>query len=171
MARVQKTELAKGSQLHEFVREGDFLDCYSVDIGRGDVPLDEVAQRIFTGLPCWIRSLLAARDLGVSVFGLKTTASLPRNDAMRDKVAVGEQINFFPVRSIDENEIILGEDDRHLDFKIAVRRDEDRPSRISLATWVHTHNPLGDIYLRTITAFHILIVNSRLSALARHYAQ
>ena len=171
MARVRKTELAKGSQLHEFVREGDFLDCYSVDIGRGDVPLDEVAQRIFTGLPCWIRSLLAARDLGVSVFGLKTTASLPRNDAMRDKVAVGEQINFFPVRSIDENEIILGEDDRHLDFKIAVRRDEDRPSRISLATWVHTHNPLGDIYLRTITAFHILIVNSRLSALARHYAQ
>lgn len=170
MAHVRKTDLAEGSQLHDYVREGDFLDCYSVDIGRADVPLDEVAQRIFTGLPCWIRSLLAARDLGVSAFGLKTTASLPRNDAIRDSVAVGESINFFPVRSVDENEIILGEDDRHLDFKIAVRRDENRPSRISLATWVHTHNPLGDIYLRTITGFHILIVNSRLAALARHYA-
>ena len=171
MAIVRKTELAKESQLHGYVGEGDFLDCYSVDIGRSDIPVAEVTQRIFTDLPCWINSLLAARDVGVSVFGLKTTASLPRNEAMRDSVEVGDQINFFPVRSIDENEIILGEDDRHLDFKIAVRRDGENADRISLATWVRTHNPLGAIYLRTITAFHILIVNSRLAALARHYAQ
>ena len=171
MATVRKTELAKDSQLHDYFGDGDFLDCYSVDIGRADIPLTEVTQRIFIGLPCWINSLLAARDVGVSVFGLKTTAGLPRNDTMRDSVEVGDQINFFPVRSVEEDEIILGEDDRHLDFKIAVRRDGENAGRISLATWVHTHNPLGAIYLRTITAFHILIVNSRLAALARHYAQ
>ena len=171
MANVRKTELAQDSQLHGYVGNGDFLDCYSVEIGRADVPIAEVAQRLFTGLPCWINSLLAARDIGVSVFGLKTTAGLPRNEEMRESVQVGDQINFFPVRSIEENEIILGEDDRHLDFKIAVRRDGENADRISLATWVHTHNPLGAIYLHTITAFHILIVNSRLTALARHYAQ
>lgn len=171
MAVVRKTELAKDSQLHGFVGKRDFLDCYSVDIGRADVPLEEVAQRIFTGLPCWINSLLAARDIGVRFFGLKTTSGLPRNDAIRPSVKVGESINFFRVHSIDEKEIILGEDDRHLDFKIAVHRDHERPGRISLATWVHTHNPLGDAYLRTISAFHVLIVNARLAALARHFAR
>lgn len=171
MAIVRKTELAKNSQLHGYVGKRDFLDCYSVDIGRADVPLVEVAQRIFTGLPCWINSLLAARDFGVSFFGLKTTSGLPRNDVIRPSVKVGELISFFRVRSIGKSEIILGEDDRHLDFKIAVHRDSETPSRISLATWVRTHNPLGESYLRTISAFHVLIVNARLAALARHFAR
>lgn len=168
---VRKTELARDSQLYAYVGDRDFLDCYSVEIDRADVPMEEVAQRIFTGLPCWINSLLAARDFGVGFLGLKTTSGLPRNDTIRPSVEVGESINFFRVRSIGEHEIILGEDDRHLDFKIAVHRDREKPNRISLATWVHTHNPLGDAYLRTISAFHVLIVNARLAALARHFAR
>lgn len=170
MATVQKTELAKDSELHAYVGKGDFLDCYTVEIDRPDAPLEEVAQRLLTDMPCWTRSLLAIRDLAVTPFGLKTTSSLPTDATVRPSVAVGEPINFFRVQGIDENEIILGEDDRHLDFRIAVHRDRDRPSRISLATWVRTHNPLGAVYLRTITAFHILIVNSSLARLARHYA-
>ena len=170
MPAVQKTELARDSRLHDYVGKGDFLDCYSVEVDRVDAPLHEVAQHLLTDMPCWIRSLLAVRDLAVSPFGLKTTSSLPTNATIRSSVEVGEAINFFHVRRIDEDEIILGEDDRHLDFRIAVRRDRDKPSRISLATWVRTHNPLGAAYLRTITAFHILIVNSSLARLARHYA-
>ena len=170
MARVRKTDLAMDSQLHEFVREGDFLDCYSVELEQADPPLQEVAQHLLTDMPCWTRSLLAIRDLAVSPFGLKATSSLPTDAMVRESVAIGESINFFQVHGIDENEIILGEDDSHLDFRIAVRRDRDRPSRISLATWVRTHNPLGVVYLRSITAFHILIVNSSLARLARRYA-
>ena len=170
MRTVRKTKLAPDSTLHDHVGEGDFLDCYSVDIGRGDVPLAEIAQRVFTDLPCWIAALLSARDIGVSPFGLKTTASLTKAGAIQPTVAVGEPINFLCVRSIAEDEIILGEDDRHLDFKIALRRDREDPGRISLATWVRTHNRLGDFYLRAISAFHVLIVNARLAALARHYA-
>lgn len=170
MAHVRKTDLAKDSQLHEFVREGDFLDCYSVELDRDDPPLQEVAQHLLTDMPCWTRSLLAIRDLAVSPFGLKTTSSLPSDATVRPTVAVGEPINFFRVHGVDENEIILGEDDSHLDFRIAVRRDRERPSRISLATWVRTHNPLGVVYLRAITAFHILIVSSSLARLARRYA-
>ena len=170
MATVRRSDLSKDSRLHEFVGNGDFLDCYSVELDQDDPPIEEVAQHLLTDMPCWIRSLLAIRDLAVTPFGLKTTSSLPTDATIRPSVAVGEPINFFRVHEIDENEIILGEDDRHLDFRIAVHRDRDRPSRISLATWVRTHNPLGAIYLRTITAFHILIVNSSLARLARRYA-
>ncbi len=167
---VTKTKLASGSALHDFVQAGDFLDCYSVDITRTGLPIDEVAQRIFTGLPGWINALLAARDLGVTFFGLKTTAKLPKNNDRRSAVNVGEPINFLCVRSITPNEIILGEDDTHLDFKIAVFRETESSKRISLATWVHTHNRLGRLYLRTISRFHVMIVNSRLKALSRQLA-
>ena len=49
-------------------------------------------------------------------------------------------------------------------------RDGARGDRISLATWVHTHNRLGRAYLKLILPFHVLIVRSRLAALARHFA-
>ncbi len=167
---VRKTDLAAGSELHRFVRAGDFLDCYATDIERTGLPMEEIAQRIFIGLPAWINALLATRDLGVRVFGLKTTAQLPTNNDRRSPVKVGEPINFLCVRSISENEILLGEDDAHLDFKISVFRETADSQRISLATWVHTHNRLGRVYLRAIARFHVMIVKSRLSSLSRELA-
>ncbi|TQV80416.1 DUF2867 domain-containing protein [Denitrobaculum tricleocarpae] len=167
---VRKTNLAAGSELHRFVRAGDFLDCYATDIERTGLPIGDIAQRIFTGLPGWIRALLATRDLGVKAFGLKSTAQLPTDNDRRSPVQVGEPINFFCVRSITENEIILGEDDAHLDFKISVFRESEDSKQISLATWVHTHNPLGRVYLRGIYRFHVMIVKSRLRALSRELA-
>ncbi|MDJ0945636.1 MAG: DUF2867 domain-containing protein [Kiloniellales bacterium] len=170
MGAVTRSALAAESGLHAFCAPGDFLDCYSVEIGRAGVPVAEIAQRIFLGLPAWINALLALRDLAVIPFGLKTTLALPKDRSIRPAVAVGEVINFFRVRSLAEDEIILGEDDRHLDFKIAVRRDGAAGRRISLATWVHPHNRLGRAYLRLILPFHVRIVTARLAALARDLA-
>lgn len=167
---VEKTELPKDSRLHGFFKKGDFLDCYSVQLGRENLPIGQVAQHIFIGLPPWIDTLLFLRDAAVSPFGLKKTIDLPRDITIRERVKSGEAINFFPVQSIEEHEIILGEDDRHLDFKIAVYRDRENPGRVSLATLVHTHNCLGRAYLRLISSFHVLIVSARLSALARKFA-
>ena len=167
---VQKTELAESSDLHRFVRAGDFLDCYSVDIERNDLAIGAIAQRIFTDLPGWINALLATRDLAVTLFGLKTTAQLPSNNSRDVPVRVGEPINFFCVRSLSENEVILGEDDRHLDFKIAVFRESPDAKRVSLATWVRPHNLLGRVYLRSIMRFHVCIVTARLAALSRQLA-
>ena len=167
---VEKTELPKDSRLHGFFKKGDFLDCYSVQLGRENLPIDQIAQHIFIGLPAWIDTLLFLRDAAVGPFGLKKTADLPRDTEMREQVKAGEAINFFPVQSVADNEIILGEDDRHLDFRIAVYRDREKPGRISLATLVHTHNCLGRTYLRLISSFHVLIVSARLAALARKFA-
>lgn len=167
---VKKTELAKESRLHGSFENGDFLDCYSARIGQADAPIHKIAQRIFVDLPGWINLLLAIRDFGVTPFGLKTTAQLPRTTEPRGSIEVGDHINFFQVRSISENEIILGEDDRHLDFRISVYRDRESADQISLATWVRTHNRLGRLYLRMIAPFHVLIVNTRLAGLARRFA-
>ncbi|MEM7023221.1 MAG: DUF2867 domain-containing protein [Pseudomonadota bacterium] len=168
---VQRAALARNSQLHGLCRRGDFLDCYSVRVEGGDATIEQIAQRIFIGLPRWINLLLAIRDSGVMPFGLKATADLPKDNRFRDTISVGESISFLPVRSMAPDEIILGEDDRHLDFKIAVRRDRGTPDRVFLATWVRPHHLLGRAYLNLILPFHVLIVCSRLAALARHFRQ
>ena len=167
---VLKTDLAAESALHRYVRRGDFLDCYTVEIGCADAPIQDVAQRIFIGFPRWIEGLLALRDLGVTAFGLKTSAGLQTDKTVREQLSPGEAVNFLRVRDLSETEIILGEDDSHLDFRIAVRRDGEQHGRISLATWVHTHNLLGAVYLRTILPFHVMIVRSRLTAMATSFA-
>lgn len=168
---VKKAKLTKDSQLHASFKDGDFLDCYAVRIERADAPITEIAQRIFIGLPRWVNALLAIRDISVAPFGLKTTARLPRDQSIRASVSVGDHINFFCVRSITENEIILGEDDLHLDFKISVCRDSAVPGRITLATWVRSHNRFGKFYLGVIAPFHAMIVSSQLSRLPRHFVR
>ncbi len=165
----ERSDLNVRSRLHRFVGEGDFLDCYTVRLDRADASIDQIAQRIFIGLPLWARFSLSLRDLAVAPFGLKTTASLPTDNSFRERVCIGDAINFLPVRKVAADEMILGEDDRHLDFRISVFRDR-QTREVSLATWVRPHNLLGRVYLRMILAGHILIVRSRLKALARHFA-
>ena len=168
---VAEAALPAASALNQFRAPGDFLDCYTVRLETGgERPIAEIAQRIFIGFPRWVAALLLLRDVAVRPFGLKTAASLPNDSRFRASLQPGDAINFFPVHSVGEDEIILGEDDRHLDFRISVHRRPDQPDSIGLATWVRTHNCLGETYLRMIFPFHVAIVRSRLGTVQRHYA-
>ena len=168
MPRVFTADLSPDSALHAHIRGGDFLDCYSVEIGRPDVSLDQVAQAVFLNFPGWVRLLLGLRNCLVIPFRLKTTDDLPVDNRPRERLQPGQSLNFFPIHTVSDQEIILGEDDRHLDFRIALRRDHG--NRISLATWVHCHNLLGRSYLRAIHAFHVAIVRSQLTQMARQFS-
>ncbi len=167
---VMASELAPESGLRAYIKPGDFLDCYAVELKHDGQSISQIAQQLFLDMPGWVRFLLAVRDMAVSPFGLKTAASLPMDHRRRTSVETGEAINFFRIHSVSENEIILGEDDRHLDFRISIARDAVSPTRVSLATWVHTHNRLGRTYLRLIMRFHVLIVTSQLAALRKELA-
>ncbi len=168
--KVWKGELSRQSRLYDYVGERDFLDCYSVEFPSKDVSIEEVVQRLFLDFPSWVQFLLNIRDGVVRFFGLKTTAGLPTDMSYRPSLKVGEHVNFFKIESIEEDEVIVGEDDSHLDFRIAIRRDHRESEKLYLSTWVHPHNLLGRLYLRMILPFHILIVTSRLKGVARHFA-
>ncbi|WP_407654554.1 DUF2867 domain-containing protein [Bradyrhizobium prioriisuperbiae] len=73
-------------------------------------------------------------------------------------------------RSRTTLELILGEDDKHLDFRASVQlrsRRDDAYDEVILATVVHRHNLLGKIYFRLISPFHRLVVRSNLARAAR----
>ena len=165
---VKRTELAGESALHDIFKPGDFLDCYTVAMPP-DRPLGEIAQYILLAMPGWARTLLRIRDRIVHIFGIKTTRDLSQGNSFRKSLAVGGRVGFMQIRSISEREIILGEDDSHLDFRVVLRREPGEEGLVSLATLVHRHNLIGRMYLMLIMPFHKLIVKSRLAAAAQYF--
>lgn len=142
MAVVQKSELPDSSLLRRQaagIRQSDFIDCYTKPCLR---PLQAAADRAFS-FPAWVAGLMRVRNLLVSPFGLKT------------EVTQGDQIGIFPVVERSADEMILGIDDSHLDFRISILTQN---GQIYFSTWVRTKNRFGRIYLAGIMPFHKLIV-------------
>ncbi|MEO0379903.1 MAG: DUF2867 domain-containing protein [Pseudomonadota bacterium] len=147
--RVTATRLSTASALHARMAEGDFLDCYSVT----STAAPRNAAEIITAFPAWAQLLVKLRALITMPFGLS-----------QDGPDAADKLGPFPVESETASELIAGFDDKHLDFRVAVRSDA---GVVSLATWVHPHNIGGRMYLAGIMPFHILIARNALARVAR----
>ena len=141
---IRTDTLPRASTLWSLHRPGDFLDSYSVP---STLSPREAASRGFA-LPTWAAALLRLRNSLVRPFGLKT------GEADRP---------IFPTCLETEDEIILGTDDRHLDFRIGLIRAE---GRLYMSTWVHPHNRWGRAYLALVMPFHILISRGAVARMA-----
>lgn len=139
MSRVASATLPGTSSLWQLHRSGDFLDCYSVE---SPLAPREAALKGLS-LPGWAMALLRLRNALVRPLGLRTEAEAGR-----------PSVGMFPIQKDDAQEFVLGLNDRHLDFRIAVLRQGER---LYLSTWVHPHNLWGRAYLRLVMPFHVLI--------------
>ncbi len=148
MPKIETSPLPKTSTLWRMVQPGDFIDGYAVESPLGP----REAADIGLSMPKWASALLALRNRIVRPLGLKTEVSDTGEGAI------------FPVTYEDAQEVILGTDDAHLNFRICVRQEA---GRIHMATWVHRNNWLGRIYLMVVMPFHILIVRDSMRRIAR----
>ncbi len=146
MTRVEKTALPDHSLLRAYLHPGDYLDAYSC---ASTLDLDEAVARAMD-FPAWVMALLALRNIVVAPFDL----------IRRPK---GARVGIFPTDLRHGNEMILGFNDRHLDFRVSLIADG---SRVYGSTWVHTHNLLGRAYLTSILPFHILIMRQSVARTA-----
>jgi hypothetical protein len=105
--------------------------------------------------------LMALRNRIVELFGLKPGE---RSSASHS----GPHIGIFPVLAESPDEILLGLDDRHLDFRLAVTLEATIAGTwfVTITTVFKTHNRLGKIYLATILPFHRLIARRMLGRAA-----
>ena len=149
------------ADVRDLLPGADFADAFSIVVD--DPTLDAVtaAHRAMSHRPPWVTSLMWLRDLAVRPFGLRT-----REDVSRVQV---ERIGLFPVFSKSPERVVMGLDDRHLDFRLAidVAALDDRRREIVATTLVQTHNRLGRTYLAVILPFHRLIVPSLMAQVAR----
>ena len=83
---------------------------------------------------------------------------------IKDAYAIGEKIALFTLYAQDEDELIAGGNDKHLDFRVSVLRlRENGTARVVVTTVVQTHNLFGRVYLAIITPFHKFGVKHLLS--------
>jgi hypothetical protein len=150
---VQSTSLPVASALNTQRRTGDYLDSFVIEGGEG-LSLPGILERVLK-LPGWVVALLVFRNVVVMPFGLKTGDGI----APTSKAALktGDVLSIFPVQAIGDDEAILGEDDRHLDYRLSVMQ-LGAPARVVVSTWVRPHNALGRAYLAAVLPFHRMIV-------------
>ena len=109
--------------------------------------------------PAWVDALMAARNQVVGRLGLKTG---PMPAALQGPLHVGQYLGMFQVRHLGPDLALMGEDDRHLDFRIFVRVDRAKvpaggAAELVVSTWVRPHNWAGRAYLAVVWPFHWLI--------------
>jgi hypothetical protein len=153
MANRRWPALAEGSLATRALPSVDYLDVFSAPVGR-DVTLEDVARRLLLGQP---PRLMRLRDALVRPFGLKTS---PGGSRPPLRLIPGERIGIFRLYERSAHELLLGEDDRHLDFRVCLRVVGD--GEVTLATLVHFRNFLGRAYFFLIRPFHALIVKGML---------
>ena len=118
----------------------------------------EAARRMIERRPGWVRGLLMLRNLAVAPFGLK-----------REAPAGSERIGIFPVVSASPEQVVMGFDDAHLDFRVVVEVTSNcRRQQVTATTFVRTRNHLGRLYLAAVKPFHRMIVPAMLAQVGRN---
>ena len=160
LPHVKRVDLPSASRLAALYGQADFADAFSVDLPKDDThDAESLAQHIFAQQPKWIAALLRARDTLVQPFGLKRAVDLRSMD--------GDRLNIFRVYERHDDEIILGEDDAHLDFRLSVLvwpAAQGCPRRLILTTLVFYNRLLGHAYISLIAPFHRMVVRASLNS-------
>ena len=140
----------------------DFLDCWEATPADPEADAAALARAVMEGMPGWARRLLALRDTIVAPLGLKTARDLAA------ETGGPARIGFMRVMEASPDRVVLGEDDRHLDFRVALTREG---GKARMGTWVRPKNGFGRFYLPLVLPFHDLIVENGMRRLERGEAE
>lgn len=158
-ASVAAVPIPAESRLGRVYASTHLGDAYAMRLPDGATHDPETLARfIFANQPDWVWRLMRLRDRIVGPAGLKTVERLHASGVGR--------VGIFRIYETHPGEIILGEDDRHLDFRLSVLcRPEPHAGSahsIVVSTVVHCHNRLGRSYLFVIAPFHRRIIQAGL---------
>lgn len=129
----------------------DYEDSFALTLPQGEpLDLEGFLARWRRG-PAWIQALLKLRHALVKPLGLCT------------------QGEVLPVLERGESSVWMGQDDKHLDFRVQVLRQSSPlgVQRFVVTTQVHLHASLGRLYFALVRPFHRRVVASLLQQTAR----
>jgi hypothetical protein len=97
------------------------------------------------------------RNVLVTPLGLKTDT--PKPPQTRQPLQIGARAGLFKLYQRTADELLLGEDDKHLNFRVSVlRQHESGYDWLMISTVVHFNNWLGRLYFLPVRPFHQRIV-------------
>ncbi|WP_138429985.1 DUF2867 domain-containing protein [Fodinibius saliphilus] len=176
---ITKTTPPDSSVLRATENNYHYVDSFqgTLKAKHHDTTPKEIAKAFFSSEPKWITNLFSLRNTIVSVFGLKTPVKVNNRERILNNFTCdpGEQIGLFKVINKTDSEIILGEDDKHLNFRVSMLiepyKKKSQKRKLIITTTVSFHNWLGRIYFLPVKPFHRLIVPTMLQSTIQNLAK
>ena len=154
------------SMLYPDLYRYKYADSFVVALQRNDVEPRELIAAFFESTPRWFSLLFQLRNRIVAVFGLKTAASGRSESA--PACQVGQTIGLFRIFAMTDTEVVLGQDDSHLDFRTSLLlHRHEAGADLFVSTLVHTRNRLGVLYFTVVKPFHCFAVPILARAMAK----
>lgn len=176
---ISRAELPDKSLLKIDEKSYDYIDSFQGDFidRNGNIDSSKIGKSFFASEPKWIEKLFAFRNKLVGIFGLKTSGKITdRQKMLHDfKCEKGEQLGLFKVFDKTDNEVILGEDDKHLNFRVSLFIDKlnenKTDKKLTISTTVIFKNWFGRLYFLPVRPFHKLIVPTMLKGIIKNIEQ
>ncbi len=117
--------------------------------------------------------MFGLRNKIASIFGLKTPGEIDDRQQKLDnfKCEPGEQLGLFKVFNKTDNEVVLGEDDKHLNFRVSLLLNKHKidltKKEIIISTTVEFNNWFGRLYFLPVRPFHKIIVPTMLKGIIK----
>ncbi len=173
--KIIKTKLPNNSNLNSNHKKYDYVDSFQgklLDVENKFKPID-IGKAFFSSGPKWVGKLFNLRNKIVSVFGLKTSGNVVDRQQQLDnfKCEPGEQLGLFKVFNKTDNEVIIGEDDKHLNFRVSLFLDKSKNDKskkdLTISTTVEFNNWFGRLYFLPVRPFHKFIVPTMLKGIIK----
>jgi Protein of unknown function (DUF2867) len=163
MNAVIESKVPPQSLIHSTLPSAYFYDAYSVASPNSEHSALQIWLDALPKMPIWIDRAMQLRNFIVSKVGLRDAGKLsnvgdkkPIND-----YKVGDQVGVFTLRSFSPDEVVMGDNDKHLDVQISLCKVAG--NQVVVSTVVHVHNWMGRIYMFFVTPMHRVIVPKFLS--------
>lgn len=178
---VRETQVPAGTAIHASLPGAHFFDAYEVADGQPSHTALQAWLDVVARTPRWTQMLMTVRNKLVRLVGLKDLGQLhdgyppASGKSLREASSyrVGDRVGIFRIRHLSDTEVLMGQDDRHLDVQVALTKHSGRtetsgaPTMV-LSTVVHIHNTLGHAYMAVVTPFHRRIARAMVQRLADH---
>ena len=163
MNGVIESKVPSQSRIHSTLPSAYFYDAYSVANPHPEFSALQIWLLAVPKMPAWIDHAMQLRNFLVSKLGLRDVGKLSSvgNKKPFNDYKIGDQIGVFNLRSFSPDEVVMGDNDKHLDVQISLCKVAG--NLVVVSTVVHIHNWMGRAYMFFVTPMHRIIVPQFLS--------
>lgn len=133
-----------------------FRDSYRAPLSNVHASMADIFFDLFGHHPSWIKALLLTRNRLAAACGLEVPKTSDIVHPTREEsYQVGDVIGPWPIFSLSENELVAGRNNKHLDFRLSLLREQrNGKSTVVVSTICDVHNLFGKAYLFFVVPFH-----------------
>lgn len=150
--RAERTDPPHTELLRNALPRVDFIDAHEIPARKGmPTRAQPWADALFDDLPKWVVAAMGLRQAVIGLVGINRQT----------------KAQAFKTYASTPTEVLLGSDEKHLDFRVSIKREEHR---VVATTVVQVHNARGRAYWLVVGPIHPIVLRSMLTRTARRLA-